>query len=139
MTDKPDEPVTEENIYDNNEMENQNNEISDNQHIVKFENNENSQIRKDDNKEQIKKTDEKNEAMNNMIAIVDLTKLKKGKQISFTSNNIFYKAEIINHAGKSTGNYSDWFNISYYLQNKKGDVESIELKTVENLKLYSNE
>ena len=73
-----------------------------------------------------------------MIAIVDLTKLKKGKQISFTSN-IFYKAEIINRTGKSKGNYPDWFNISYYYwQNKKGDVESIELKMVENLKLYSN-
>ena len=75
LTDKPDEPVTEENICDNNETENQNNEISDNQHIVKFENNENSQIRKNDDKEQIEIIDEKDEAVNNMIAIVDPTKL----------------------------------------------------------------
>ena len=78
LTDKPDKPVTEENIYDNNETENQKNEISDNQHIIEFENNENSQIRKNDDKEQIEKIDEKDEAMNNMIAIVDSTKLKKG-------------------------------------------------------------
>ena len=78
MTDKPDKSVTEENIYDNNETENQKNEISDNQHIVEFENNENSQIRKNDDNEQIEKIDEKDEVMNNMIAIVDPTKLKKG-------------------------------------------------------------
>ena len=78
LTDKPDKSVTEENIYDNNETENQKNEISDNQHIVEFENNENSQIRKNDDNEQIEKIDEKDEVMNNMIAIVDPTKLKKG-------------------------------------------------------------
>ena len=88
LTDKPDEPVTEENICDNNETENQNNEISDNQHIVKFENNENSQIRKNDDKEQIEIIDEKDEAVNNMIAIVDPTKLKKGQYISFTSTSL---------------------------------------------------
>ena len=38
--------------------------------------------------------------------------------------------------GKPTGNYPDWFNISYYHpENKKGDVESIEIKTVENFKI----
>ena len=77
-TDKPDEPVTEENIYDNNETENQNNQISDNQHILEFENNENGQIRKNDDKEQVEIIDEKDESMNNMIAVVDPTKLKKG-------------------------------------------------------------
>ena len=46
-----------------------------------------SQISKNDDKEQIKKIGEKGEAMNNMIAIVD-----KFCYISFTSNNIFYKA-----------------------------------------------
>ena len=76
-TDKPDEPVREENIYNNNEMENQNNEISDNQHVIEFENNESSQIRKNGDKEQIEKVDEKDEGMNNVIAIVDPTKLTK--------------------------------------------------------------
>ena len=66
----------EENIYNNNEMENENNEISDNQHI-EFENNESSQIRKNGDKEQIEKVDEIDEGMNNVIAIVDPTKLKK--------------------------------------------------------------
>ena len=128
LTDKPDEPVTEENICDNNETENQNNEISDNQHIVKFENNENSQIRKNDDKEQIEIIDEKDEAVNNMIAIVDPTKLKKGQYISFTSNNISYKAKIVSHAGKLTGSYPDWFNISYHHpENKKGDVELLKI------------
>ena len=76
----------------------------------------------------------------NMIAIVDPTKLKKRQHISFISNNIFYKAEIISCAGGSTGNYPDWFNISYHHpENKKGDVELIRLKTIENLKLCSNE
>ena len=66
--------------------------------------------------------------------------LKTGQHSSFTSNNIFYKAEIISGAVKLTGNYPDWFNISYHhLENKKGDVESIGLKTIENLKLCSNE
>ena len=74
--------------------------------------------------------------MNNMIAIVDHT---KGQHSSFTSNNIFYKAEIISGAGKLTGNYPDWFNVSYHLEYKKGDVESIGLKTMKNLKLCSNE
>ena len=41
-TNKPDESIMEENIYDNNERENQNKEISDNQHIVELENNEES-------------------------------------------------------------------------------------------------
>ena len=50
-TNKPDEPVTEENIYDNNETEIQNNKILDIQHTVKFESNENSQLRKNDDKE----------------------------------------------------------------------------------------
>ena len=57
-------------------MENENNEISDNQHI-EFENNESSQIRKNGDKEQIEKVDEIDEGMNNVIAIVDPTKLKK--------------------------------------------------------------
>ena len=35
---------------------------------------------------------------------------------------------------KSTGNYPDWFNIYHHQENKK-DVESIELKTVENFKI----
>ena len=70
-TDKPDEPVTEE-------TENQNNQISENQHILEFENNENGQIRKNDDKEQVEIIDEKDESMNNMIAVVDPTKLKKG-------------------------------------------------------------
>ena len=75
--------------------------------------------------------------MNNMIAIVDHT---KGQHSSFTSNNIFYKAEIISGAGKLTGNYPDWFNVSYHHpEYKKGDVESIGLKTMKNLKLCSNE
>ena len=58
-------------------MENQNNEISDNQHVIEFENNESSQIRKNGDKEQIEKVDEKDEGMNNVIAIVDPTKLTK--------------------------------------------------------------
>ena len=136
---KPDEPVTEENICDNNETEHQSNEISDNQHIVKFENNENSQIRKNDDKEQTEIIDEKDEAMNNILLLLILQNLKKGQHISFTSN-IFYKAEIVSCAGKSTGNYPDWFNLLYHHpENKKRDVESIELKTIENLKLCSNE
>ena len=49
-TNKPDEPVTEENIY-NNETEIQNNKISDIQHTVKLESNKNSQLRKNDDKE----------------------------------------------------------------------------------------
>ena len=56
--------------------------------------------------------------MNNMIAIVDPAKLKKGQHISFTSNNIFYKAEIISCVGKLTGNYPDWFNI--YIKSLSG-------------------
>ena len=58
-------------------MENQNNEISDNQRVIEFENNESSQIRKNGDKEQIEKVDEKDEGMNNVIAIVDPTKLTK--------------------------------------------------------------
>ena len=58
-------------------MENRNNEISDNQHVIEFENNESSQIRKNGDKEQIEKVDEKDEGMNNVIAIVDPTKLTK--------------------------------------------------------------
>ena len=58
-------------------MENQNNEISDNQHVIEFENNESSQIRKNGDKEQIEKVDETDEGMNNVIAIVDPTKLTK--------------------------------------------------------------
>ena len=58
-------------------MENQNNEISDNQHVIEFENNESSQIRKNGDKEQIEKVDEKDEGMNNVIAIVDPTKFTK--------------------------------------------------------------
>ena len=75
-TNKPDEPVMEGNIYDNNEKAIQNNKISDIQHTVAFENNENSQIRKDD-KEQIERIEEKDKTMNHMIAIVDPRKLKK--------------------------------------------------------------
>ena len=58
-------------------MENQNNEISANQRVIEFENNESSQIRKNGDKEQIEKVDEKDEGMNNVIAIVDPTKLTK--------------------------------------------------------------
>ena len=58
-------------------MENQNNEISGNQHVIEFENNESSQLRKNGDKEQIEKVDEKDEGMNNVIAIVDPTKLTK--------------------------------------------------------------
>ena len=133
-TNKPDKSVMEENIYDNNERENQNKEISDNQHIVELENNENSLIRKNDDKEQIEIIDEKDEAMNNMIAIVDPAKLKKGQHISFTSNNIFYKAEII-----SCILIGSIYISNHYPGNKKGDVQSIRLKTIENLKLCSNE
>ena len=58
--------------------------------------------------------------------------LQTFKKHSFTSNNIFYKA--VSMRVKSTGNYPDWFNIYHHQENKK-DVESIELKTVENFKI----
>ena len=48
-----------------------------NHHILEFENNENSKIRMNDDKDLIKKIDEKEEAMNNTIATIDPTKLKK--------------------------------------------------------------
>ena len=44
---------------------------------------------------------------------------------------MFYKAEIISRAGKSTGNYPDWFNNSYHhLENKKEMLNQSDKKAL---------
>ena len=59
----------------------------------------------------------------------------KPNQITFTDeNNIDYKAGIISRAGKSTGKYSNCYNIKYYApSNASGTQTWIDLSKVKNL------
>ena len=61
--------------------------------------------------------------------------LKLNQIITFTNeNNVDYEAEITSRAGKSTGIYSNCYNIKYYSpSNASGTQTWIDLGKVENL------